>query len=201
METINNFAIKLNSPQIISFGAIHPQYLNFTREMDRLKTAGIKGVKFHPEYQDFFPDDPALFPLYEQLVALDLVAFFHAGRDIAFSGVHGTPAHFARLIKSFPKLKLVLAHMGGFQMWDEVKEELLGRNVYIDTSFSMDYMGKRTFNYFLEHHDCQRVLFGTDSPWTDQSAELNQLRGIVKDEDTLSKITFTNAKELLGMKP
>jgi len=62
-------------------------------------------------------------------------------------------------------------------------------------------MGKRTFNYFLEHHDCQRVLFGTDSPWTDQSAELNQLRGIVKDEDTLSKITFTNAKELLGMKP
>ena len=48
VESINNFTIKTNNPQIISFGAIHPQYQKFQAELGRLKAAGIKGVKFHP---------------------------------------------------------------------------------------------------------------------------------------------------------
>lgn len=199
VESINSYALKISDQQIISFGALHPKYPHFKKEISRLRAAGIKGVKFHPEYQDFFPDDEAMFPVYEELAKARLIAFFHAGRDIAFENVHGTPAHFARLIKAFPNLKLVLAHMGGFQMWDEVLAEVIGQDVYIDTSFAMDFMSNHAFLQLVERHDPDLILFGTDSPWQDQQQELAKLRTLITDASDLEKIVSLNAINLLDL--
>ena len=140
-----------------------------------------------------------MFPVYAELAKARLIAFFHAGRDIAFDNVHGTPAHFSRLIKAFPSLKLVLAHMGGFQMWEEVREEVIGKDVYIDTSFSMDYMSSHAFLQLVERHDPDLILFGTDSPWQDQKQELARLRALITDETDLEKIISLNAGTLLNL--
>ncbi|MDD5493035.1 MAG: TatD family hydrolase [bacterium] len=199
VENINSYAIKVTDHRIVSFGTLHPKYPHYKKEISRLKASGIKGVKFHPEYQDFFPDDEAMFPVYEELSKARLTAFFHAGRDIAFANVHGTPAHFARLIKAFPNLKLVLAHMGGFQMWEEVLEEIIGKDVYIDTSFCMDYMSRHAFLRLVERHDPDLILFGTDSPWQDQKQELAKLRTLITDDTDLQKIISLNASTLLDL--
>lgn len=199
VESINSYALKITDQRIMSFGALHPKYPHYQKEIARLKAGGIKGVKFHPEYQDFFPDDAAMFPLYEELAKARLIAFFHAGRDIAFENVHGTPAHFARLIKAFPNLKLVLAHMGGFQMWDEVLEEIIGKDVYIDTSFAMNYMSSHAFRQLVERHDPDLILFGTDSPWQDQKQELAKLGTLITDDSDRQKIVSLNASTLLDL--
>ncbi len=199
VESINSYAIKVSDQRIISFGALHPKYLHFKEEIARLKASGIKGVKFHPEYQDFFPDDKVMFPVYEELAKARLITFFHAGRDIAFENVHGTPARFARLIAAFPGLKLVLAHMGGFEMWEEALEEIIGKDVYIDTSFAMDYMSSHAFLQLIERHDPDLILFGTDSPWQDQKQELAKLKTLISDETELEKIISLNASTLLDL--
>jgi uncharacterized protein len=199
VENINSYAIKVTDQRIISFGALHPKYPHHKKEISRLKASGIKGVKFHPEYQDFFPDDEAMFPVYEELAKARLIAFFHAGRDMAFRNVHGTPAHFSRLIKAFPNLKLVLAHMGGFQMWEEVREEIIGKDVYIDTSFAMNYMTSQSFLQLIERHDPDRILFGTDSPWQDQGQELAKLKILIPDTLDFEKMVSLNAMELLDL--
>lgn len=199
VESINTYAIKITDHRIISFGALHPKYPHFQKEINRLKASGIKGVKFHPEYQDFFPDDEAMFPVYEELAKAKLIAFFHAGRDIAFKDVHGTPAHFARLIKAFPSLKIVLAHMGGFQMWEEVLEEIIGKDVYIDTSFALGFMSDHAFLQLIERHDPDLILFGTDSPWQGQKQELAKLKALISDENDLENILSLNASDLLDL--
>jgi predicted TIM-barrel fold metal-dependent hydrolase len=199
VESINSYAIKVTDQKIISFGALHPKYPHFKKEIARLKAARVKGVKFHPEYQDFYPDDEALFPLYEELAKARLIVFFHAGRDLAFKNVHGAPVHFARLIKVFPHLKMVLAHMGGFQMWDEALAEVIGQDVYLDTSFALDYMSSQSFLQLIERHDPDRILFGTDSPWQDQGQELKKLKTLITDTTDFEKIISLNAKELLDL--
>ncbi len=199
VEIINSYAIKVTDQRIISFGALHPKYLHYKKEIARLKAAGIKGVKFHPEYQDFFPEDEVMFPIYEELAKAKLIAFFHAGRDIAFDNVHGTPARFSKLIKAFPNLKLVLAHMGGFEMWEEVLEQIIGKDVYIDTSYSMNYMSNQAFLQLIERHDPDLILFGTDSPWQGQKEELAKLKALISDETELEKIISLNACTLLDL--
>lgn len=199
VAAINNFVLKINSPEIISFGALHPQDKNFKNELDRLHSAGVKGIKLHPEYQHFYPDDRLLFPIYEELINKNMIIFFHAGKDIAFQSVHGTPERFAHILKLFPHLKIVLAHLGGFQMWPEVKTALLGKNIYFDTSFGPGYMTPVDFGEFLNRHNTEYILFGTDSPWRDQEQEIEKLKTIIDDKKILEKITYANAKKLLQL--
>ena len=52
-DIINDWVISIQSEKIIPFGTIHPDYKKWESEIDRLKKNGIKGVKFHPDYQDF----------------------------------------------------------------------------------------------------------------------------------------------------
>ena len=64
---VNDFAISLvHEADIIPFGSVHPDSENALAELARLKAAGVKGVKFHNEYQNFFVDDEKAFPLYER---------------------------------------------------------------------------------------------------------------------------------------
>ena len=85
----------------------------------------------------FFPDDPKMFPLYEEM-GDSLVLEIHTGRwpqtkpgDIVYSA----PDRIMNVVRQFPKLKVVALHLGGFYMLDEAERELIGRNnVLIDTT-------------------------------------------------------------------
>ena len=80
-----------NGAPAIPFGSIHPQYTNFKEEIRRLADAGIKGVKFHPEYQEFDMDDPAVYPIYEELGKNGMIMLFHAGYDPAYESSRSYP--------------------------------------------------------------------------------------------------------------
>ena len=103
--------------ELLFFGTIHPLYEDYRTELRRLKAAGIRGIKLHPNYQEFFPDDPSLFPLFESCASEGLILMIHAGHDAAFVDAPGSPDRLARLAEAVPELKIVCAHFGGWRLW------------------------------------------------------------------------------------
>ena len=65
----------------------------------------------------------------------ELVVYLHAGGERVFSTpFHSSPSEILTLHKHFPKLKIAAAHLGGFGIWDEVEETLIGHAVFLDLS-------------------------------------------------------------------
>ena len=137
-QNVNNFAISLLSdPMIVPFGSVHPDSPDALSELARLHAAGIRGVKFHNEYQNFFVDDEKAFPVYEKCEELGLIMLFHGGADRGFGPpVKATPARIRKVALAFPRAKIVAAHLGGQAMEQESVQQLADTNVWIDTSFA-----------------------------------------------------------------
>lgn len=201
--TINTFAIAQKSdPMLVPFGTIHPDYADYKVEIARLKDAGIKGVKFHPDYQRFYVDEKRMFPLYEALAEAGLIGLFHTGVDIGLGPpYHGTPDRIAKVLDAFPNWTVVAAHFGGFQMWDEVERHLLGRVVYLETSYTLAWLDAGRFVKMARAHGMERVIFGTDSPWADQGDEIHLMKQSGLTADELELVLYRNAEHVLGLLP
>jgi hypothetical protein len=87
--------------------------------------------------------------------------------------------------------------MGGWKMWDEVRESLIGRDVYLETSFCMPFMPKEQFVEMIRDHGTEKVCFGTDWPWGDQLAGRKNLEELGWDDETLQSLLGGNAAKLL----
>lgn len=198
VPSINTFSASTAGPRVIPFGSLHPEFEETEAEIGRMVELGIRGIKLHPEYQVFHPDDEALFPMYEQLERAGLIILFHAGHDVEIPTLHSTPAHFARLHEAFPRLQMILAHMGSWLLWDDVEKHLVGKDVYLDTSYVFDDIDLGQFRRMVMEHGPERVLFGTDSPWTDQSVELERLRASGLSADVVDEILGASAARLFG---
>jgi uncharacterized protein len=199
-QKITQWAQSVQDEGIIAFGSIHPDCADWKDEIKRICEADLKGIKFHPEYQDFYVDDPKLFPIYEKAVEMGLIIMFHAGADLGFQPpVHCPPPRLRKVVKAFPGAKIVAAHMGGYDSWDDVERYLAGEQLYIDTSFSLHKMSREQFDRIVGVHGFERLLFATDSPWKDQSEEIELLKSLNLPDDVLQAISGGNAAKLLGL--
>jgi predicted TIM-barrel fold metal-dependent hydrolase len=198
VPVINQNSLRLKCKLITAFGALHPQTPNVEQEIAFLKENNIPGIKFHPEYQNFYVDDKALFPVYEQLSAASLIVVFHAGKDPGpFTCDHALPCSLKRVHKNFPSLRIVAAHMGGWKLWDEVEQHLCGLPVFLDTSAISDYISEEQFRRIVNKHGADNILFGTDSPWFDQSREIRWLDSMDLSNSVKSRIFYENGRRLL----
>ena len=96
--------------------------------------------------------------------------------------------------------KLILAHMGSNEFYDESEEKLCGMKVYFDTAYSILHMNETQFVRMVRKHGADRVLFGTDTPWTYQkecAQRLLSMEGLTDQEK--QHILSGNAEKLLGL--
>lgn len=201
-ETINNWAAQIQKDNLIAFGSVHPKYENWKNELRRIKELGLKGIKFHPEYQEFYVDDKAMYPIYEKAFELGLSIIFHAGEDLGYnSPFHGTPERLNKLISDFAGGTIIAAHMGGFRYWDDVEKYLVGKDIYFDTSFCLGYMEKDQKQRIINNHGHKKILFGTDSPWKNQGEEVQKIKDLCLGKEAEEAIFYKNAAELLGIFP
>ena len=198
---INKWAVELcKSDDLISLGTLHPMQENWQSEIDKLVANGIRGIKLHPDYQEFFVDEPEYVPVFRALADAKLIVLFHAGVDIGLPPpVHCTPDRLARLLDAVPDLTTIAAHMGGYKCWDEVERYLVGRNLYFDTSYSISGLGADRMAAIIKAHGPGRILFGTDSPWTDPASEIPAIRMLDLPHDDVEAILGGNAARLLGV--
>lgn len=199
-RNVNRFAAEINGGDFISFGSIHPESKNIDDSLFFLKDRGIKGIKLHPENQDFFVDEERMLPIYEKIASMGFITVFHAGIDIGYpEPVHCTPERLKKALPAFGGAPVIAAHFGGWGMWKDVKKHLCGENLYFDTAFSCSRMSPHDAKDIVELHGADKILFGSDMPWGKTEDEINFVKSLnISDEDK-EKIFSLNAKKLLGI--
>jgi uncharacterized protein len=200
-----------NADVLIPFASIDP-----ARGVDGVRAArrliaehGVRGFKFHPNLQAFFPNDRAAYPLYEVIAEAGLPALFHTGHSGIGSGVPGgggirlkysNPLHVDDVAADFPELKIVLAHPS-FPWQDEAISVCLHKpNVWIDLSgWSPKYFPPilvRYANTLLR----RKVLFGSDFPMITPDRWLADFAELEINDEVRPLILKENAIDLLGLR-
>jgi hypothetical protein len=172
-QAVNNFAAAINSARIISFGSVHPDAPDALDELMRMASLGIRGLKLHPFFQHFAADDPKMKPIYRKAADLGLVTVFHAGYDIGFADTEwASPEALARALGWFDGAPVVAAHLGGSFCWQAAHRCLAGKPIWFDTSFSCGHIPLPEAKRLIDAHGIDRILFGSDLPWSDPLQEL-----------------------------
>ena len=202
---------------VISFGAVHPDDPDWKSELTRLARAGVRGIKIHPPYQEVPLDDPRYLRILNAAGELGLIVVTHAGLDVGLPGhEESTVEKIASAVRQAGPVRLVCAHMGGWRCWREVCDLLPDTGVMLDTSFSLGRLAPTEDGYpwteeglnMLSPEDfcgivnlfgADRILFGTDSPWTDRKAEVEAIRRLPLSEEQKDLILGENARRLLGL--
>lgn len=200
---------------LIHFGAMHPDCPDWKNELRQLADCCCKGIKIHPVYQNTDLDDFRYLRILEEAGALGLIVVTHSGDDIGFPGVvHCSPAMAANALRQVGPVKLVLAHMGGWHQWEEAAELLAGTSAYFDTSFSygqialrpetpadtdIGLMSAEQMANLIRTFGADRVLFGTDSPWSGQRQALEAFENLPLKQEEKEFILWKNSAKLLNI--
>lgn len=204
-KSINQFAQRINATNIydshvISFGGIHPDSENYKEDLKYIKSMGMKGIKLHPDYQGVYIDDIRYKHIIDYASELDLIVSVHAGFDPGYPDcVHCTPKRAHNVIHEVQPKNLVLAHLGGFERWNEVEEYLVGERVYLDTAVIFPRIPQEQFLRIVKSHGAQKILFATDSPWAAQNQFVDILKEMPLSNTEKKDILGRNAEKLLNL--
>lgn len=199
-DSIHRFAIQFLEGDLISFGGIHPEQDDYKERLRWIKKQGLKGIKLHPDYQGTYFNDIRYKRILSYATELDLIIVTHAGADpLCPNDVHCTPQMAAEVIAEVKPEKLILAHMGGNQMAEEVERHLIGKPVYFDTAYVMDKLEKEQFVRMVRNHGADNVLFASDSPWGGQKEYVAYFQNLLFSETEKRQIGYENAKRLLNL--
>ena len=199
-----------NADILIPFASIDPHKgkLGASEARRLIRDFGIKGFKFHPTMQGFFPNDRMAYPLYEAIAESGGIALFHTGQTGVGSGMAGgngmrlkysNPMFIDDVAVDFPDLRIVLAHPS-FPWQEEALAVAQHKpNVYIDLSgWSPKYFPDilvRYTNSILK----RKMLFGSDWPMLAPERWLADFAKIAIKDDVRPLVLKDNAAKLLGL--
>lgn len=219
-KDINCLAIETNDrfpdTGILSFGGIHPDNENYREIIKDLAAHGIPGIKLHPVFQQTNFDDIRYLRIMECACENDLIILIHAGHDASFPGAdYATPCRIRSVYDQIRPNKLILAHMGGWCCWSEAEEMLAGCDVYLDTAFTLSPLRSNTeddtasehhaplsrgqFLRMVKNFGVDRILFGTDSPWSDMTESIKLVRESGLNPAEQEAVLGGNAAKLLNL--
>lgn len=196
----NEWSRSVCSDRIIAFGGIFPHTDDYKRDIDFVVELGLKGLKFHAEYQNFMIDDAHMLKIYDYALGKGLIILHHAGVDIGMPPpYHSSPKQFARIARAMQGGVMIAAHFGGHRQWDEVEADLVGENIYLDTSMGFDFFSNEQFLRIARNHGADKILFASDSPWSRADTEIGRIRDLPLTESEKAAILSGNARRLLGI--
>ena len=186
--------------RIVPLASVHPLDPELVAHLQAIGRAGLAGIKLHPYYQDFVLDAPPILDLLRAARDAGLLVFIHAGFDIAFPRERRCdPARVARALEAVPGLRLVAAHLGGWEDWDEVERCLIGTPVDLETSYAQGYLAPARMRAMLLRHPADRLYFGTDWPWHSHAAALPFIHGLDLGAAREAAMLGGNAARLLDL--
>ena len=172
VASINRFASAYTEGPVISFGGIHPECENYKEILKEIKNLGLKGIKLHPDFQKFYIDDPAVYPLYEIIQETQLPILMHMGDP---HQTYSQPQRLAKVLKEFPKLRVIAAHLGGWERWEEAVANLKAdERLRFDTSSCSPFLPKDKMREIIRHYGAENCFFGVDFPMWDHEKELER---------------------------
>ncbi|MCK5803306.1 MAG: amidohydrolase family protein, partial [Lentisphaeria bacterium] len=200
VRSINRWAAEQNAWPVLSLGSIHPDCDDVYGELRLAAELGLPGVKMHPEYQQFHIEEERLVPVWQACDELGLSVLLHCGGDLSFpDAVHRTtPTSVRGVIDTFPHLKFIAAHFGGWRQWEEVETHLMGTRVLLDLSFVFGDLPDAEIVRLVRAHGVDKVFFGSDAPWRPQDEDLLAFLRLPFTDAERDAILWGNAARLLG---
>ncbi len=198
VQSINNFIAKCVEKypdKLIGFGALHPDFEDIRGETARMESLGLRGIKLHPDFQRFNLDDERAFPIYEIAEERRLPILFHIGDNRQdFS----SPERLLNVVKKFPKLIAIGAHLCGWSMWDKGAELFAHSGVYADCSSTLYAMSPEHAAELIREIGTVRVMWGTDYPMWNAKEEIARFNKLPLTAEEREDILSHNALRLLG---
>lgn len=200
VKSINEFIAKeidLYGDFLIGLGTLHQNSETMEEDVLHLKELGLKGVKLHPDIQNFKIDEERYFPIYELCEKHDLPILMHTG-DFRYD--NSNPNRLIPLLETFKKLKIIGAHFGGWSIYEDASKKLYKyKNLYVDCSSAFYKLDKKTAKEIICRYGVDKVLFGSDYPMWDAGEELSYFFSLNFSEEENRKILSQNLKTLLKL--
>lgn len=198
-QSINAFIareVELFHDRFIGFGSLHPESETLEEDAVHLIELGLKGVKLHPDIQNFKVDNPKVIKIFEICNEKKLPVLVHTG-DSRYD--NSNPNRVKKILEMFPDLTVIGAHFGGWSLWDEAPRELSKyKNLYVDTCSSFYALSREKAREIIDLYGTDRVLFGTDFPLWKQEDELEFLFGLGLSEKELKDILHNNILKIVN---
>jgi predicted TIM-barrel fold metal-dependent hydrolase len=170
------------------------------KDFDKYIRMGARGIKLYPSYSFFYPNDSALYPIYEIAQEYRLPVLIHTGSSI-FRGSkikYADPIHLDDVATDFPVLPILMAHSGR-GLWYERAFFLskLHPNLYLEVS---GLPPKNLLKYFPElEKNIDKVVYGSDWPGVQTiSQNIDAIQKLPLAQDSIEKILHGNAAKILG---
>ncbi len=187
-------AVRTHPSRFYGFAAVNPWYgERGVRELHRALDNGLVGLKLHPSMQGYWAHDPIVRPLVEAAIERDIPIYIHSGTP-----VYSLPLQIIELAEQYPQGKFIMGHMGGADFYVDVPSSAhRAPNVLYETSLTC-HVGYVDETVLKAGHE--RVLFGSDSPTSQQSVELLKIRLAILTDAQREDVLGNNMARLLGIK-
>lgn len=197
VRAVNDFlisAVNAHTDRLWGFGTLHADTPDPVDELRYIMDHGLRGVKLHPDMQHFALSDEKARGIWQACEHVCPVLIHTGDRRYHYSNPSMIPA----IVRDFPSLVLICAHMGGYSEWDDPVMPLQGKNVYVDCSSSFFALPRDRMLDLFSRYGEDRILFGSDYPMWDMGCELEKLRDLGLSETAMQKILSGNLLKILG---
>ena len=194
--------------RLIGFASVNPLRDDAVEVIEQAVTQmGLKGLKFHPPLQNFYPNDERVFPVYRKAQELNVPVVFHVGTT-PFGALakldQANPLLLDSVACAFPGLRIMLTHLGTLWHNEAFMVTEKNRNVFIDTAAYVYEIKALLNNNLIERVGADKFIFGTDYPMPFGN-QVHRMKDFVDcilslelSEDIKEKIFFRNFEALLN---
>ena len=182
----------------LGMGTLFPDSPETEKDFAGLRELGLLGVKIHPDIQHFEADSPWAMRVYEMCEDADLPICVHTG-DYRYD--YSNPQRVANVLRTFPKLKFIGAHFGGWSMWEEAVRTLADfPQLIVDTSSSFFWLTPERAKEIIRIYGSERIMFGSDYPMWSRRPELVYLRSLGLGQDEYENICWRTCARVFDQK-
>ena len=180
--------------EFIGFGTLHPALEQVVEEIDAIERLGLQGIKIHPDTQQFPIDDDRMDPVYDALQGR-LPILIHCG-DPRYD--YSRPERLKRVLRKFPGLTVIAAHLGGWSLFDTAFDCLKEETCFLDISSCMRFMPAEQMKKYISGYGADRLVFGSDFPLWSPAEEFQSFQKLGLPPEEQEKIAYRNALRILG---
>lgn len=191
-ESVNRYPDKFTG-----FGTLHPDSDDIQGDFDHLVELGLKGVKLHPDFQQFAMNEDRAFKIGEIVSEGNVPMLVHCG-DFRYN--YSNPEHIKPFLDKFPDITFIGAHFAGWSVWKDATEKLAGiPNLYVDLSSSLYALSPKEALDLIHAYGSDHVLWGTDYPMWDSASEMEYFNRLELTDSERSQILYDNAARILNL--
>lgn len=185
--------VKAHPDRFVGFATVNPWFgTSAIKELRRaVEVWNLSGLKLHPPMQGFQANERIVFPVIEEAIRLKLPIYVHSGTPVS-----SMPLQVLELARRYPEATFILGHLGGGDFFIDIPLAFPGvPNIYVETSLTCHPVFVAEA---IEKLGSDRVIFGSDTPTSELATELEKIRGLGLDQETIQNVLWNNMARIIA---